>query len=91
MVKMVRNGKALSGALVAFILENVTGHRTSFEVSDIKGDGTVFVKFRSSPVDSASELVERFCEALEDTDHLYMQTAECQVRLAVAQFSSCSV
>lgn len=91
MRKVVHNSKALTKALEAFILARVTGHRTSFEVSDVKADGTVFVKFRSSPVDSATDHARRFRESLEGTNRPYVQTQECIVRLALNLFSSGSV
>ncbi len=66
--KQFPNARAHEKLLVQFILVNVTGHRTSFEVGPIKGDGTVTVGFRSSPVDSASDHVKRFCGRLVGTD-----------------------
>ena len=68
--KQFSNARAHKKLLVKFILENVTGHRTSFEIGPIKGDGRVTVGFRSSTVDSASDLVKRFCGRLEGSNVL---------------------
>ena len=89
--KMVHNSKAHTKALVQFILANATGHRTSFEVSDVKSDGTVFVRFRSSPYDPAIFIAEEFSKALNAQNLQFVQTEDTKFRLALDQFSSGSV
>lgn len=91
MRKTVHNSKALAKALEAFILANVTGHRTSFDVSDVKQDGTVFVRFRSTPHDPAIFLAETFRDALSGRGLQFVQTEDTKFRLALDQFTSGSV
>lgn len=91
MKTVVHNSKARTQALVAFILGNVTGHRSAFEVSDVKGDGTVFVRFRSSPHEPAITLAEAFRDALGGSGLLFVQTEDTKFRLALDQFASGSV
>lgn len=91
MKKVVHNSKALTQALTQFILANATGHRTSFEVSDVKQDGTVFVRFRSSPHEPAIFLAEQFRNALNARGLLFVQTEDTKFRLALDQFTSGSV
>lgn len=91
MKKVVHNAKARTKALEAFILENVTGHRTSFEVSDVKQDGTVFVRFRSSPHTPAIVLAESFSGSLGARGLQFVQTDDTKFRLALDQFVSGSV
>jgi hypothetical protein len=79
--------KARTRALVQFILANVTGHRTSFEVSDVKGDGTVFVRFRSTPHDPATHLAEAFREALVGRGIQFYRTEDTKFRFALVNFS----
>jgi len=85
---MVHNSKALIQVLLQFILKVVTGHRTAVEVSPVKADGTVFIKFRSSPVESASELSYRFVEQLNLKRIQFVQTDDHKFRLALDQFRS---
>lgn len=91
MKRTVHNSKALTKALIDFILANATGHRTSFEVSDVKQDGTVFVRFRSSPHDPAICLAESFRDALNARGLLFVQTEDTKFRLALDQFTTGSV
>lgn len=91
MKKVVHDSKARTKALVQFILANATGHRTSFEVSDVKADGTVFVRFRSSPHVPAIVLAESFRDALNGLKLQFVQTEDTKFRLALDQFSSGSV
>jgi hypothetical protein len=86
MKAMVHNSKARVRTLAEFIMENVCGHHTSFEISDIKQDGTVFVKFRSSTTDPAIMLANGFAEALNAGDRSFARTEECKFRLALDQF-----
>jgi hypothetical protein len=88
MKKTVHNAKSLTKALVSFILENATGHRTSFDVSDVKGDGTVFVRFRSSPHDPAVVLAEGFSRALNARNMAFVQTDDNKFRLPLEQFGA---
>ena len=87
MKKVVHNAKALTKALERFILENVTGHRSGFEVSGTKADGTVVVRFRSSPVDTSTDLVRRFGAALEAHELGFTWVDETRVRVWLGQFS----
>ena len=81
---MVHNSKALIKSLIAFIMDNVTGHRSGFEVSSKPHrDGTVSVRFRSSPVDSAVEASSRFREAWVGTGRLYTHIDEVMVRVSL--------
>lgn len=91
MKRTVHNSKALTKTLVDFILANVTRHRTSFEVSDVKRDGTVFVRFRSSPRDPAICLAESFCDALNARGFFFVQTDDTKFRMALDQFALDSV
>jgi hypothetical protein len=83
---MVHNSKALLKSLEQFILDNVTGHRSAFEVSGVKQDGTVFVRFRSSPVESSLQLAFNFIHALNNRNAQFVQTDDCKFRLALDQF-----
>ena len=87
MMKHKHNGKARLKALTALILEQVTGHRTSFEISDIKADGTVFVRFRSSPVDPASFLVGEFTSFLEARGVTYTRPDDTRFRFAIDELA----
>jgi hypothetical protein len=85
---MVHNSKALIQVLINFILTLVTSCRTAVEVSPVKQDGTVFIKFRSSPQESASELSYRFVEQLNLKKVQFVQTDDHKFRLALDQFRS---
>lgn len=83
---MVAHRKALTTELVSFIMSNVVGHRTAFEVSDVKRDGTVFVKFRSYMNWAGADLAAEFNRALWKDGKLFTQTSDVQFRLRLDQF-----
>jgi len=83
---MVHDSRARTQALVQFIMENVVGHRSAFEVSDVKQDDTVFVRFRSYLKWSAMELSEDFNHALWAHRKDFVQTGDVQFRLRLDQF-----
>ncbi len=83
---MVPHGKARLKALEQFILANATVYSSAFEISDVKGDGTVFVRFRSSPVYSAISIAEAFRDALNGHKLQFVQTDDNKFRLALDQF-----
>ncbi len=84
---MVHHAKARTQALSKFILDNVVGHKTAFEISDVKQDGTVFVKFRSYMEWPAMSLASDFNRALCRSNLLFTQTSDKQIRLALDQFA----
>lgn len=88
---MVHDSKRLTQALIDFIMSNVSGHRTSFEVSGPKRDGTICVRFRSSPVDSSLELSFRFADVMTRATKDFVQTDDNKFRLALGQFECKSV
>lgn len=83
---MVPNSKERMHALEVFIFHHVTIAWSCFEVSDVKKDGTVFVKFRSGPGATASELSRRFSKALLDTGYQFVQPEDVKFRLPLTQF-----
>lgn len=92
MKKVVHGSKARTKALEQFILSNVVGHRTAFEVSDVKADGTVFIRFRSYMDWSAMYLTSCFTQSLTRAGHLtFTQTDDNKVRLDLAHFPTGSV
>lgn len=84
---MVHDSKARVRTLAAFIIENVGCRKTVFDISAVKRDHTVFVKFSSSTVDPASWYVRLFREALVASGRAFEEPAPCQFRLALDQFS----
>jgi len=84
---MVHDSKARVRTLAGFIREHVSHNTSVFDISGVKRDGTVFVKFSSSTVDPASWYVRLFREALEGSNRLFEQPAPCQFRLALDQFA----
>ena len=88
MKRTFHNSRAQVHHLEDLILSDVVGFHAAFEVSDVKQDGTVFVKFRSHHERAASEMTRRFCKALRDTGRQWQQTADNMVRLALDQFRS---
>jgi len=86
MKTMVHNSKALTKALAAFITDNIGIPSGAFEVSDVKQDGTVFVKFRSYRDWPASMLAQDFAGGLTNHAKLFVQTTNVQFRLALDQF-----
>lgn len=83
---MVHNSKARIKALEQFIIQNVCEERSSFEVSDVKRDGTVFVRFRSITEVSATHAMTAFQDAMNESKKDYVITDVNKVRLPLAQF-----
>ena len=86
MKTMVHNNKALTKTLEAFIIDNLGIPTGAFEVSDVKQDGTVFVKFRSYRDWPASMLAQDFAGGMTNHAKLFAQTTHVQFRLALDQF-----
>lgn len=86
MKTMVPFANAKLAALKQFILDEVLANKQCFEVSDVKGDGTVFVRFRSVTEASASTLAQSFCEAFDAHDVQFTQPEDCKFRLPLCQF-----
>lgn len=63
---MVHHSKARVQALEQLILSNIIAQRAAFDISGIKRDNTVFVKFKSSPAaaKAACVLAQEFSHAL---------------------------
>ncbi len=74
--------------LTGFILDRVVGSRTSFEVSDVKRDGTVFVRFRSGQGHSATYLIDNFVIALNRHAVAHALPDENKVRLSLKAFAA---
>lgn len=85
MKRTIHNAKARVKALETFLLENVTGHRTSLDVSGVKSDGTVFVRLRSTPHGSSMELMKSLERALGGHGIQSTKVADNQVRLSIEQ------
>jgi hypothetical protein len=85
---MVHDSKARVRTLAEFILCHVTHIKSAFNISAVKRDGTVFVKFTSSTVDPASWYVRRFREELVASGRQFEEPGPCQFRLALDQFSA---
>ena len=83
---MVHRSTAHKKALTKFIMDAVIGHRTAFDVSDVKQDGTVFVKFRSYMSWSSDTLSRDFNRALHGAEKKFTQTDDRTFRLALDQF-----
>jgi hypothetical protein len=83
---MVPNSHERLHALDVFIFHHVTINWSLFEVSNVKKDGTVFVKFKSGVRVSASELSKLFLRALESTGYSYTQPDDVKFRLPITQF-----
>ena len=83
---MVPFSKSRVRTLTGFIREHVSHNTSVFDISGVKADGTVFVKFTSSTVDPASWYVRLFREALVASNRQFEQPAPCQFRLALDQF-----
>lgn len=83
---MVHDSHRLLTALDAFIRERVTPNRHAYEVSDVKSDGTVFIKFRSAGDMSADGHATVFTQALSTKAYLFTRPTAVQFRLALDQF-----
>jgi len=60
---------------------------SGYEISGVKADGTVFVRFRSTTRASAMTAARAFAEALDVHCVLYDRTEDTKFRLALNQFS----
>lgn len=85
---MVHDSKARIQSLAAFINEHVKCRKSVFDISAVKRDGTVFVRFTSSTVDPASWYVRLFREALVASGRVFEEPGPCQFRLAIDQFAA---
>lgn len=84
---MVPFARSLHDQLERFIRERITdGHSGCFEVSTVKRDGTVFVRFKSVGDRPATFLVERFVCELGRDGLSYVQIDNVRFRLALDQF-----
>jgi hypothetical protein len=81
---MVHDSNRLIDILLNFIRRS--GEVCSYEVSDVKRDGTVFVKFRSTvrldAVHQAKEFARHCCRSEVE----FVQLDEAKFRLALEQF-----
>jgi hypothetical protein len=84
---MFHNSRAMKQDLVDFITAHVTGHRVAFDLSNVKGDGSVTVRFRSSTEESSDELSYRFHAALNARMMDFVQTDDNKFRVPLAQFA----
>lgn len=85
---MVHHSNARTATLTRFIMDNVPGCTSAaLEVSPVKRDGTVFIKFRSSAEASAAQLTSSFAEALREAGRAYAQVDVNKVRLPLEQFA----
>jgi hypothetical protein len=84
---MVAHSNARIAALTALILEEVIENKQAFTVSDVKADGTVFVKFRSCTQASSDASVNAFSTALWDMKTKWTQVDDRTFRLALDQFA----
>ena len=88
----IHNAKLLTRNLTQFILDAVTPHRSSFEVSSVKKNECVIVRFRSSEIDPAIMLAEDFISALSVSNLSYEQLAdECKFSIPLGQFHNTTV
>jgi hypothetical protein len=85
---MVHNSKARIKVLEDWLYANVIGHRSAFEVSDVKQDGSVFIRFRGIHIWSSMELARMCGKELLQAGKTYVQTDDNKLRLALDQFGS---
>ena len=83
---MVHDSKRLTSLLCAFIHQHVTHSPGASEVSDVKRDGTVFVRFTSTGAVPSSLRCDLFQAALHRAGIVSVRTDECRFRLALDQF-----
>ena len=83
---MVHNSKARTRALISFLLEEVIENQQAYEVSDVKQNGTVFVRFRSVTEAAATASACAFQDALEAFGARFQRPEEHKFRLALEQF-----
>lgn len=82
---MVHDSKARLRVLNAFIRDAVPG--ATVEVSDVKRDGTVFVRFKSGRGSPCDHAVATFVQALRNNGHAFVPHDENQIRLPLQQFA----
>lgn len=85
---MVHHSKARTQHLSQFIIANVACATGAFTISDVKQDGTVFVKFRSVEDRTSLNLVQEFNAVLWREQMKFTQTDDRTIRLALNQFPS---
>ena len=87
---VVHNAKAKSRALEGFIarsISHLTSNHAAFQLSDVKGDGTVFVRFRSTDEVSSIRLAETFRDALNGLSIRFEQTDDTRFRALLDAFT----
>jgi hypothetical protein len=85
----VHNARAKLRALEGFVarsVQHLTGDRNAFQLSDVKGDGTVFVRFRSTDKVSSINLAETFRDALNGLSIRFEQTDDTKFRASLDAF-----
>lgn len=85
---MVHNSKARLASLRAFLLTQVTVPSECFEVSDVKADDTVIVRFKSSSRCSAREFLAEFNSVMELTGRTCYGHGEDRLRFKLDQFGT---
>jgi hypothetical protein len=85
---MVHHSKSRIQHLTQFIIANVAAATNAFVISDVKQDGTVFVKFRSAGDRSGMDLAQEFNAALWRGQLKFTQLDDRTIRLALDQFPS---
>ena len=83
---MVHNSKLHIQNLIGFIGDACECSSTFYKVSSVKQDGTVFVRFHSSPHEPAAFFVQQFARAMTAAGKSYTRSSEVQFRLDVSQF-----
>lgn len=84
---MIHNSKQLTRNVHAFIRTHVTMDGC-YDVSDVKQDGTVFIRFRSSETRSSMEHAELFNRALHSlVTGEWVQTDDRTFRVPLEQFA----
>lgn len=85
---MVHHSKARIATLREFIGEFADPTITlGHEVSDVKADGTVFVRFRSTTESAARHSADALAEAFDDHLVVYERIEDFKFRLKIDQFS----
>lgn len=87
---MVANSKQRS-RLLERLIEAAAGLPLGvrpFKVSDVKQDGTVFVRFRSTETDAAITITERVRDVLNQQGYDFTQTDDVTFRLPLEQFGA---
>jgi hypothetical protein len=81
---MVHHSKSRRQNLTKFIMANVAD--AAFEVSDVKRDGSVFVRFRTHLGCPGATMAADFSAALRRGMFQFTQTSDIQIRLTLDQF-----